>query len=113
MSRARPCSHREALRVAIGVAVPAIEAWYLFGKDPRASEASWAVTRTGDTFLTVKRALKKAVYGSEVPLGELLSVRAAAEATRISSDLAALARFFPGGFAPLAEEVGAWRERGQ
>jgi hypothetical protein len=35
-----------ALKIAIGLAVPAIEAWYLFGKDHAVGEAAWHVALT-------------------------------------------------------------------
>ncbi|HKG95988.1 MAG TPA: hypothetical protein VKA84_29010, partial [Gemmatimonadaceae bacterium] len=60
------------VKTAVGVAVPAIEAWYLCGIDPRASEASWAQVRQTSRFLHVKRQLKLRVTmttasGRQVP----------------------------------------------
>src|SRR5438445_8788821 len=37
----KPRQGRPALKVAIGLAVPAIEAWYLVGKSPQVGEAAW------------------------------------------------------------------------
>ncbi len=40
-SQLNPVGGRVTIKAAVGIAVPAIEAWYLCGVDPRASEAAW------------------------------------------------------------------------
>jgi hypothetical protein len=39
---------RERLKVAIGLAVPAIEAWYLVGKEHQVGEAAWQTGRAAN-----------------------------------------------------------------
>jgi hypothetical protein len=58
-----PIAGRAPLRVAIGVAVPAIEGWLLVGRHHLASEAAWAQARGDERFSHIKASLKTAAYG--------------------------------------------------
>jgi hypothetical protein len=92
------------------MAVPAIEAWYLFGKDPSVSEASWEINRREGRFLHVRRELKVKAYGSATVSGVLLEQRALAEAHRLTASLGELERAFPGGFGALRRSLATWNE---
>ena len=60
-----PVSGRQTIRTAVGLAVPAIEAWYLCGRDPQVSEAAWQRGIQSRPGSFARKQLKQAVYGSE------------------------------------------------
>ena len=106
----RPRQGYAPLKIALGLAVPQIEAWYLAGSDPHVSEAAWIVgvesgkpPYTGDS-------LKRQLYGTEQPLISLETERATQEAEWIVREekLALLEQHFPGGFGALAADVRSW-----
>jgi hypothetical protein len=99
---------RPALKVAIGLAVPAIEAWYLVGKESQVGEAAWLVGRSAGRPPFTRAQLKKRVYGTERPSLERETECAMTEARRLSSNLAALENAFPAGFGLLAQEIRSW-----
>ena len=99
-----PRPHAARVRTAIGIAVPAIEAWYLFGKDPHVSEAAWVTGAAGYTRLT----LKKSVYGTSRPTLLLETQVAVTEAQRLTEQLDGLEQHFPAGFGALAEDIRGW-----
>lgn len=61
-------SPRPAIRLAIGVAVPSIEAWFRCGVDPHVSEAAWVQSLQANSFPFTTRSLKRDVYGSDSPV---------------------------------------------
>lgn len=93
---------RSTIRVAVGVATPAIEAWYLSGKKPHPSEQAWAA---GGGRPYDRNALKRAVYGTDRPSLPLEISCARAEVTRISVNLDSLRTSFPRGFGMLETGV--------
>lgn len=99
---------RAPLHTAAGLAVPAVEAWYLCGRDPDVGEAAWWRARErGDTRYT-RRELKLRVYGTMRPSLPLEVHRAEEEARRLARDIHLLEREFPGGFGTLANAVRRW-----
>ncbi len=107
--RAMPGKAR--IKVAIAVAMPAIEAWYRCGRASAISEQVFAdeLRKKGQVrFRRLK--LKKEVYGAERPSLALETVKATEEAQRLAKDLTQLERLFPGGFGTFADEVRCWRE---
>lgn len=100
----RPMQGRPELKVAIGLAVPAIEAWYLVGKNHQVGEAAWRVGRP----FTVQQ-LKKLVYKTERPPLEEETKRAIEEARRIIGDISAIEKAFPNGFGLMAKEIRSWK----
>lgn len=94
------------VQTAVGLAVPAIEGWYLCGKDPHVSEAVWA---RKDVRRPQRRKLKQDVYGTERPSLPVMTARAVEEAKRLAADLEPLLRQVPGGFGALAADVRGWR----
>lgn len=101
----------DLLKIAVGLAVPAVEAWYLVGDDPHSSEASWNNgIKAGKPPYTTKE-LKKKVYGTDRPQLALETQRATEAARRIveQDKLQQLEQFFPGGFGALARGVRSWR----
>jgi hypothetical protein len=96
------------LKVAVGLALPAIEAWYLVGVDHEVGEAAFRVgLSAAKTHLTTqhyRRQLKK-VYGTERPSIELETEVAVLETRRICQNIGAIEACFPDGFGPMAREI--------
>lgn len=63
-----PRSHREPLKIAVGLAVPQLEAWFRCGIDRQVSEATWLRVLQNREFPYDGRRLKRDVYGHETPL---------------------------------------------
>lgn len=96
--------------VAIGLAVPSIEAWLRFGEDPQATEASWSdVKSPGSSSPERIRAMKRKIYGTDAPNVPMMLTVGVARARQVAADLPALEAAFPIGFKPLAAELRSWR----
>jgi hypothetical protein len=104
----RPLPHRPALRIAIGIATPAIEAWYAVGIDPHVNEPTWAQALASKQFPYTKADLKKLIYGTDRPSLQLETERAVEAAGRLSGDLEEVIARFPNGFGALATEIRTW-----
>jgi len=97
------------LKSAVGLAVPAIEAWYLCGIDPHVNEATWMRKLGQSERITYTRnALKKRVYGTERPTIEVMKRHAIEAANRLANDLSEIERLFPSGFGSFANDVRSW-----
>lgn len=99
---------RAPLHTAAGLAVPAVEAWYLCGRDPEVGEASWWRSRERGEVRYTRRDLKQRVYGTMRPTLVLEVRRAEEEAHRLALDIHRLERDFPNGFGGLANAVRRW-----
>jgi hypothetical protein len=99
---------RAPVATAVGLAVPAVEAWYLCGRDAEVGEEGWrrAQARGGAPY--TRRDLKWRVYGTVRPPLALETARAEAEARRLAGDLRVLENAFPNGFGNLARAVRHW-----
>ena len=104
----RPVTSRGNIRVAVGLAVPSLEAWLLCGRDPTISESTWRAGLESKHDPYTRNALKQRVYGTDRPNGEMLKRRGTEEARRLIQDLALLETRFPGGFGLLATEIRSW-----
>jgi len=106
----RPVEGRQPLKIALGLAVPQVEAWYLTGQDPHVSEAAWLSGLLSGTLPYDSKSLKTKVYGTDRPSLDLETRRAREEAERIVRDgkLPLLEQLFPGGFGALAADVRGW-----
>ena len=106
----RPRQHYSPLKIALGLAVPQIEAWYLAGRDPHVSESAWMVGLQSEKPPYTSDSLKREMYGTPEPLLALETERAVREVQRIVRDgkLPLLERLFPGGFGALARDVRNW-----
>jgi hypothetical protein len=96
------------LKTALGLAVPAIEAWYLCGRNKQVGEAGW-LTRTSPKkapYTVVQ--LKREVYGSERYSLPHETECAVSEARRVAANISALLTAFPVGFGSLHREVSGW-----
>jgi len=107
--RNRPFPHE--LKSAIGLAVPAMEAWLLCGEDNRVCEAAWINARKQNTFPYTPRDLKCRLYGTERPSLEQETEAMIQHSSRIveSGPLELLERLFPLGFGMLANQLRAWK----
>jgi hypothetical protein len=107
-SRLRTVIGRSAIKTALGLAVPAIEAWYLCGLNPHVNEATWNRKLQSEQITYTRRTLKKDVYSTERPTIEIELNHATKAANRLASDLSLLEQLFPNGFGALARNVRNW-----
>lgn len=104
-----PRAHgRERVIRALGVAAPAIEAWYLCGRDDAVSEANWIAGQGSGRPPYNRAQLKWRAYGTDRPSLPLAIACAVREAERHRRDPRRLENDFPG-FAALAEDLRAGR----
>lgn len=99
------------IRVALGIAVPALEAWCLCGTDPHVTEAAWIQALPSRRFPYTKNELKQRLYGTIEPVLPLETRLAVEQAERLVKDnqLAFVEKVFPIGFGSLASEIRGWR----
>ncbi len=107
----KPRQGRQALKVAIGLAVPTIEAWYLVGRHHEVGEAAWRASLPTTQRPFTRSALKKLVYGTDRPSLELETTCAVSEARRIMGDIKRLEDAFPAGFGLMAQAIRSWMPR--
>jgi hypothetical protein len=103
-----PARGRERLLRGVGVAVPAVEGWYLCGRDDRVTEQVWIDGQASGTLPYTRAELKWRVYGTERPSLEFEIQCALREVQRHSRDTRRLEFDFPG-FGMLARDLRAWR----
>jgi hypothetical protein len=98
------------LQLAVGLAVPAVEAWYLCGQlqGTGVTEAAWVEGQAGGPPPYTRRELKQRVYGTIRPSLAAETRRAEAAARRLSRDLAGLEASFPVGFGALVRDLRSW-----
>lgn len=104
----RPVQGHPQIKIAVGIAVPAVEAWYRCGRDPHVTEAAWIASLPSGPFPYTTRSLKEDVYETSRPPLDLETRRATEEARRLVQDLQLLEQCFPTGFGTLADEVRNW-----
>lgn len=102
---------RGPIRIGLGIAVPAIEAWCLSDTDSHISESAWIQALQSRRFPFSKKSLKQTLYGSIDPPLALETKHLVEQAQRLVKDnqLSLLERLFPVGFGSLADEVRSWR----
>lgn len=96
------------LKIAFGIAVPTIEAWYLCGKNLDVGERSWKDKLLGETVHYDRTSLKRRIYGERPYKKKQIEV-ATSEAIRISTNLELLEEKFPEGFGNLVREIRSWQ----
>ena len=107
-ARDRATEQPRVLR-AVGVAVPAIEAWLLCGRDSSVTEEAWLRGQVTGVQPYSRRDLKYRVYGTERPSLPWEIKRAVEEVSRHRGDLRRLEHDFPHGFGALARDLRSWR----
>ncbi|MCI0489191.1 MAG: hypothetical protein L0229_21580 [Blastocatellia bacterium] len=105
--RFTPAAGRAQIKTAIGLAVPAIEAWFRCGVDPQITEAA-LIQKMGAPIREVKNRLKLDVYGIKRASLELKTRRGTEEAERLAQNIDELESLFPNGFGSLARDVRKW-----
>ncbi len=104
-----PAHGRDRVLRAVGLAVPAIEAWYLCGRDTSVTEAAWVDGQATGRMPYTRRELKCRVYGTERPNLPHQIKRAVQEVARHRGDVRRLEHDFPQGFGSLARDLRSWR----
>jgi hypothetical protein len=99
-----PAHGRDRVMRAVGVAVPALEAWLLCGRDSSVSEAAWTVGQESGRQPYSRAELKWRVYGTDRPTLPQEIRCAVYEVERHGGDLRRLENDFPG-FAALARDL--------
>ncbi len=109
-SQLRAREGRGPIKVALGLAVPAIEAWWLVGRDPHVTEATWIEALQTRKFPYTRNDLKQQLYGTEKPQLSLEEKYMAEQAGRLVQEqkIDLLEKYFPGGFGTLADDVRGW-----
>lgn len=110
LGRVSPVSGRVAMKRALGVAVPSIEAWYRCGIDSRVNEPAWSRKLLGHNVNYDRRSLKSDAYGSHQPSLLMETKLAVESAKRLASNLEELERLFPVGFGSLLRDLHGWEE---
>ncbi len=104
----QPVVGRTDIKTAIGLAVPAVEAWYLCGVNVQVNEAAWGRKLQGHRGLYDRLSLKRGVYGTEYPTLEEETEKATSAAHRLAGELALLEQLFPNGFGSFVRDVQQW-----
>jgi hypothetical protein len=104
----RPLTARPALKIGLGLAVPAIEAWYQAGVDSHVNEVAWIRKLSGEDVTYDCRSLKRSTYGSYQPSLEMETIAAIAAAHRLTQNLSVLEELFPDGFGSLLRDLRNW-----
>lgn len=105
-----PANGRARLHTAVGLAVPAVEAWYLCGQDDSVTEAAWVHGQTSGVPVYTRRELKQRFYGTMHPSLQLETQYAETALRRHHGDFRRLEYHFPGGFGTLAADLRRWRQ---
>jgi len=104
----RPVAGRSLLRTAVGLACPAIEAWYLCGREVGVTERAWEEAMQGKGTPFNRNWLKLKVYGTDRPGIVKCTRRGVEEARRLADVLDELERAFPKGFGSLRDDLRGW-----
>lgn len=107
MKKLPPAHGRDRVLRGVGIAVPAVEAWYLCGLEETVTEANWVAGQEEQSAPYTRRELKARTYGTERPTLQQETEIAVREAKRHAHDTRRLENDFPG-FAALANELRAW-----
>ena len=95
---------------AVGVAVPAIEAWLLCGRESAVTEQAWLAGQASGVQPYSRKDLKWRVYGTDRPTLPWEIKRAVEEVTRHRGDVRRLENDFPHGFGALARDLRSWQQ---
>ncbi len=102
-----PAQGRERVLRGAGVAVPAIEAWLLCGRDPQVTEAAWSEGQAAGHRPYTRAELKWRAYGTDRPSLPHETKCAVVAAEHHRRDPRRLENDFPG-FASLARDIRGW-----
>lgn len=105
-----PAHGRARVLRGIGLAVPAIEAWLLCGREPEVTEAAWRTGQETGRAPYSRAELKVRVYGTDRPGLPWQTRRALEEVSRHRGDIRRLENDFPHGFGALARDLREWKK---
>ncbi len=108
-----PAHGRDRVLRAVGICVPALEAWLLCGRDTSITEQAWLDGQAANQPPYSRKELKWKVYGTERPSLQLEMRRAVQEVSRHHGDVRRLENDFPNGFGALAKDLRQWRQKQQ
>ena len=106
----RPRTSLPPLKIALGLAVPTIEAWLLCGVDSHVTEAAWinGLKDIRGRVPYTKGSLKRQLYRASHPSLPIETEAMKTAATRLSLNLTTLERLFPHGFGALLSSLRSW-----
>jgi hypothetical protein len=106
----RPRANQPSLKIALGLAVPTIEAWLLCGVDTHVTEAAWinGLKDEPGRMPYTKRSLKQQLYGTSHPSLPIETEAMKKAGARLSQDLSPLQKLFPYGFAAFVKDLQGW-----
>jgi hypothetical protein len=107
-----PVPRHKPINIALGLAIPCIEAWLRCGSDKSVTEAAWLVALRENRFGFDPPSLKLAVYGRRRVTADFEKRRMVEEATRLAGNIDLLTTWFPNGFGPFAASVRDWLAAG-
>jgi hypothetical protein len=99
------------LKIAIGLAIPTIEAWLLCGVDSHVTEAAWInglKEDRRDRMPYTKGSLKRQLYGTSHPSLFIETENMKSASSRIVENLATIEGLFPNGFGALSKSLRSW-----
>lgn len=105
----KPVGGYPPIKIAVGVASPAIEAWLLCREHGDISEAAWEQGLAAQRDPYSKLALKKRLYGVDKPSLALATDCMVKAAHVIGRELPLLEARFPNGFGSMMRELRSWR----
>ena len=105
-----PAHGRARVLRAVGICVPALEAWLLCGRDTSVTEQAWLDGQRANRLPYTRRELKWKVYGTERPSLQHEMKRMVQEVSRHHGDVRRLENDFPHGFGALARDLRSWRK---
>lgn len=106
-----PAQGRDRVLRAVGLCVPALEAWLLCGRDTSITEAAWTNGQATGRLPYTRRELKWRVYGTDRPSLPHQIRRAVQEVSRHHGDVRRLENDFPQGFGSLVRDLRGWNRR--
>ena len=105
-----PAHGRARVLRAVGICVPALEAWLLCGRDTSVTEQAWLDGQRANRLPYTRRELKWKVYGTERPSLQHEMKRMVQVVSRHHGDVRRLENDFPHGFGALARDLRSWRK---
>lgn len=106
-----PAHGRKRVMQCIGLAVPAIEAWYLCGRDDSVTEEAWRIGQEKGVLPYTRSELKRRVYGTSRPSLKKSIMSSVQEVSRHGNDVRRLEADFPGGFGAFANDLRSWKTK--
>ena len=107
-SKLTKVSGKQPLKIAVGLAIPSIEAWFQCGVDHSVSELSFYEGLNRGAVPYTTRQLKQRVYGSDRESLSLRHETMIREAQRLRGYVPELQRLFPVGFGSLCRDLNGW-----